>query len=324
MKTALIFGCTGQDGSYMVEHLLKKNYKVYGLIRKSATGNTKNINHILEDKKINEKKFFIVKGDLNDHFSIQKLIKNLKINEIYNFADQDHVGWSFDIPNYSFSTTAGSLVNILEAIKDLKKKVKYFHPLSSNMFGKTNKKKQNENTKFNPQSIYAISKVSCYFLCNFYREAFNLKIYNSIFYNHESPRRSKEYVTKKIVEHVCEIYRGKRKYLELGDISAKIDWGYAKEYMEIAHKIMQSNKPDVYIVGTGKTHSVEEFAKKCFNCVGLNYRKYLKINKKFVRPTKTSILSGDTSKLRKTINHKIKYNIDDLVKIMMNDALKKI
>jgi GDPmannose 4,6-dehydratase len=297
---------------------------VYGLIRKSATGNTKNINHILEDKKINEKKFFIVKGDLNDHFSIQKLIKNLKINEIYNFADQDHVGWSFDIPNYSFSTTAGSLVNILEAIKDLKKKVKYFHPLSSNMFGKTNKKKQNENTKFNPQSIYAISKVSCYFLCNFYREAFNLKIYNSIFYNHESPRRSKEYVTKKIVEHVCEIYRGKRKYLELGDISAKIDWGYAKEYMEIAHKIMQSNKPDVYIVGTGKTHSVEEFAKKCFNCVGLNYRKYLKINKKFVRPTKTSILSGDTSKLRKTINHKIKYNIDDLVKIMMNDALKKI
>ena len=324
MKTALIFGCTGQDGSYMVEHLLKKNYKVYGLIRKSATGNTKNINHILENKKINEKKFFIVKGDLNDHFSIQKLIKNLKINEIYNFADQDHVGWSFDIPNYSFSTTAGSLVNILEAIKDLKKKVKYFHPLSSNMFGKTNKKKQNENTKFNPQSIYAISKVSCYFLCNFYREAFNLKIYNSIFYNHESPRRSKEYVTKKIVEHVCEIYRGKRKYLELGDISAKIDWGYAKEYMEIAHKIMQSNKPDVYIVGTGKTHSVEEFAKKCFNCVGLNYRKYLKINKKFVRPTKTSILSGDTSKLRKTINHKIKYNIDDLVKIMMNDALKKI
>jgi GDPmannose 4,6-dehydratase len=324
MKTALIFGCTGQDGSYMVEHLIKKNYKVYGLIRKSATGNTKNINHILEDKKINEKKFFIVKGDLNDHFSIQKLIKNLKINEIYNFADQDHVGWSFDIPNYSFSTTAGSLVNILEAIKDLKKKVKYFHPLSSNMFGKTNKKKQNENTKFNPQSIYAISKVSCYFLCNFYREAFNLKIYNSIFYNHESPRRSKEYVTKKIVEHVCEIYRGKRKYLELGDISAKIDWGYAKEYMEIAHKIMQSNKPDVYIVGTGKTHSVEEFAKKCFNCVGLNYRKYLKINKKFVRPTKTSILSGDTSKLRKTINHKIKYNIDDLVKIMMNDALKKI
>jgi len=324
MKTALIFGCTGQDGSYMVEHLIKKNYKVYGLIRKSATGNTKNINHILEDKKINEKKFFIVKGDLNDHFSIQKLIKNLKINEIYNFADQDHVGWSFDIPNYSFSTTAGSLVNILEAIKDLKKKVKYFHPLSSNMFGKTNKKKQNENTKFNPQSIYAISKVSCYFLCNFYREAFNLKIYNSIFYNHESPRRSKEYVTKKIVEHVCEIYRGKRKHLELGDISAKIDWGYAKEYMEIAHKIMQSNKPDVYIVGTGKTHSVEEFAKKCFNCVGLNYKKYLKINKKFVRPTKTSILSGDTSKLRKTINHKIKYNIDDLVKIMMNDALKKI
>ena len=173
MKTALIFGCTGQDGSYMVEHLLKKNYKVYGLIRKSATGNTKNINHLLEDKKIYEKKFFLVRGDLNDHFSIQKLIKNLKINEIYNFADQDHVGWSFDIPNYSFTTTAGSFVNILETIKDLKKKVKYFHPLSSNMFGKTDKKKQNEKTKFNPQSIYAISKVSCYYLCNFYRETFN-------------------------------------------------------------------------------------------------------------------------------------------------------
>ena len=324
MKTVLIFGCTGQDGSYMVEHLLKKNYKVYGLIRKSATGKKKNINHILKNKKKKKKKFFVVRGDLNDHFSIQKLIKNLKIDEIYNFADQDHVGWSFDIPNYSFTTTAGSVVNILETIKDLKKKVKYFHPLSSNMFGKTEKKKQNEKTKFNPQSIYAISKVSCYYLCNFYRETFNLQIYNSIFYNHESPRRSKEYVTKKIVDHVCEIYKGKRKYLELGDISAKIDWGYAKEYMEIAHKIMLSNKPGVYIVGTGRTHSVEEFSKKCFDYIGLNYKKYLKTNKKFVRPTKTSVLCGDTSKLRKTINHKIKYNIDDLVGIMMSDALKRI
>ena len=323
MKKAIVFGSTGQDGSYMCELLLKKNYKVFALVRKSATGNTKNLAHLIKDKKIFEKKFFLVRGDLNDHSSIHNLIIDIKPDEIYNFADQDHVGWSFSIPSYSLMTTSHSLINILETIKTYNKKIKYFHPLSSNMFGITNTKKQDEKTAFNPQSVYAISKVTCYYLCNLYRKVHNLKIYNAIFYNHESPRRSEEYVTSKIVKHVCDIYKKKRKFLELGDISARIDWGYAKEYVYFVQKIMQTKKPDVFIIATGKAHSVKEFAEKCFKYVGLDYKKYLKTNKKFLRPSKTSVLIGNTNKIKNTLKFKINYNLDKIIKIMMDHELNK-
>ena len=323
MKKAIVFGSTGQDGSYMCELLLKKNYKVFALVRKSATGNTKNLAHLIKDKKIFEKKFFLVRGDLNDHSSIHNLIIEIKPDEIYNFADQDHVGWSFSIPSYSLMTTSHSLINILETIKTYNKKIKYFHPLSSNMFGITNTKKQDEKTAFNPQSVYAISKVTCYYLCNLYRKVHNLKIYNAIFYNHESPRRSEEYVTSKIVKHVCDIYKKKRKFLELGDISARIDWGYAKEYVYFVQKIMQTKKPDVFIIATGKAHSVKEFAEKCFKYVGLDYKKYLKTNKKFLRPSKTSVLIGNTNKIKNTLKFKINYNLDKIIKIMMDHELNK-
>ena len=321
MKKAFVLGSTGQDGSYMCELLLQKKYKVYALIRKSATGNTKNIDHLINNKKVMDKKFFLVKGDLNDHNSIRNIISSIKPNEIYNFADQDHVGWSFAIPSYSLMTTSHSLINILESIKSTNKNIKYFHPLSSNMFGKTKSKLQNENTPFNPQSVYAISKVTCYHLSNLYRDVYGLKIYNTIYSNHESPRRSEEYVTKKIVKHVSEIFYKKRLKLELGDISAEIDWGYAKEYVEYTHKIMQTKKPDIFVIATGKSHSVKEFAQKCFKYVGLDYKKYLKTNKKFLRPAKTSSLVGDTSKIKKVLNFKIKYNLDRIIKIMMDHEL---
>ena len=324
MKKAFILGSTGQDGSYMCELLLKKKYKVYALVRKSATGNTKNIKHLINNKKILDKNFFLVKGDLNDHSSIHNIISSVKPDEIYNFADQDHVGWSFAIPSYSLTTTAHSLINILETINSTNKKIKYFHPLSSNMFGKTNTKKQNENTPFNPQSVYAVSKVTCFHLSNLYREVYGLKIYNSIYCNHESPRRSEEYVTRKIAKHVAEIFHKKRSILELGDIRAKIDWGYAKEYVEYAYKIMQTKKPDVFVVATGKAHSVKEFAQKCFKYVGLDCTKYLRTNKKFLRPAKTGVLIGDTSKIKKVMNFKIKYNLDKIIKIMMDHELNSL
>tara|TARA_B100000767_G_C19727259_1_gene520040 strand:+ start:460 stop:1437 length:978 start_codon:yes stop_codon:yes gene_type:complete len=324
MKKAFILGSTGQDGSYMCELLLKKKYKVYALIRKSATGNTKNIAHLINDKNIFDKKFFLLKGDLNDHNSIHSIISSIKPDEIYNFADQDHVGWSFAIPSYSLMTTSHSMINILETIRSTNRNIRYFHPLSSNMFGKTNVKKQNENTPFNPQSVYAISKVNCYHLSNLYREVYGLKIYNSIYYNHESPRRSEEYVTKKIVKHISEIFHKKRLILELGDISAKIDWGYAKEYVEYAYKIMQTKKPDVFIVATGKAHSVKEFAQKCFKYVGLDYKRYLRTNKKFLRPAKTGVLIGDISKIKKVMNFKIRYDLDKIIKIMMDHELNSL
>ena len=323
MKKVLILGVTGQDGSYLADFLLKKKYLVHGLFRKSATGNTKNIDHIINNSKVFNKSFFLHKGDLLDTVSLNNVINKVQPSEIYNFADQDHVGWSYEIPTYSFKTTALSVIEILEILKKSKKKIKYFQPISSNIFGITNSKKQNEETTINPNSIYGLAKATAYQACKMYSRIYNLFLCGAIFYNHESPKRSNDYVTKKIVENVCAIYHGKKKYIYLGDIKAKIDWGYAKDYVENAWKIMQLKKPDFFVIATGEVYSVEYFVKNCFSYVGLNYKKYLKINKKLLRPSKTNILTGDTKKAKKMFNYKIKTKLKDLIKIMMNHELKK-
>jgi GDPmannose 4,6-dehydratase len=324
MKKALVLGSTGQDGSYICENLLKNDYKVFALVRKSATGNLINIKNLIDNKKIYEKNFFLVRGDLNDYVSISSLIKKINPDEIYNFADQDSIGWSFSIPIYSFTTTSQSIINIFETIKIVNRNIKYFQPLSSNMFGISKKKTQNENTVFNPQSIYALSKVASFYICKFYRDIYKLKIYGAIFYNHESPRRSNEYVTKKIVNNVCEIYLKKRKFLELGDIKAKIDWGYAFDYVNYARIIMQQKKPDFFVIATGKANTVKDFAIKCFKYLNLNWKKYLKVNKKFLRPSATSVLIGDVTKAKKILNYKVDCNLDKLIKIMMDSELEKL
>ena len=323
MKKVLILGVTGQDGSYLTDFLLKKKYLVHGLFRKSATGNTKNIDHIINNSKLFNKSFFLHKGDLLDAVSLNNVINKVQPSEIYNFADQDHVGWSYEIPSYSFRTTALSVIEILEILKRSKKKIKYFQPISSNIFGITNSKKQNEETTINPNSIYGLAKATAYKACKMYSRIYNLFLCGAIFYNHESPKRSNDYVTKKIVENVCAIYHGKKKYIYLGDIKAKIDWGYAKDYVENAWKIMQLKKPDFFVIATGEIHSVEYFVRNCFAYVGLNYKKYLKINKKLLRPSKTNILKGDTRKAKKNFNYKTKTKLKDLIKIMMDHELKK-
>ena len=322
-KKALVFGSTGQDGSYMLELLLKKNYQVHGLVRRSATGNTKNIEHLINNKKLLNKNLFLHRGDLLDTHSISSIIRKVKPNEIYNFADQDHIKWSFEIPGYSFNVTAHSVIQILEIIKNTNKKIKYFQPISSNIFGLTKTKSQNELTNKDPNSIYSIGKIAAYHSCLMYNRIFNLFACGAIFYNHESPRRSSEYVTQKIVETVCKIYHGEEKYLHLGDISSKIDWGYAKDYVEAAWKIMQQKKPDFFVIATGKVTSVEYFLKKCFSYVGLNYKKYIKTDKKLFRPIKNSPLKGNTSKAKRAFGFKNKTSIDDLIGIMMDSELKK-
>tara|TARA_X000001036_G_scaffold429685_1_gene461226 strand:+ start:685 stop:1662 length:978 start_codon:yes stop_codon:yes gene_type:complete len=321
-KKALILGVTGQDGSYMADLLIKKKYEVHGLIRMSATGNTKNIKHLINNKLFN-KNFFLHKGDLLDTVSLNNIIDKVQPIEIYNFADQDHVAWSYEIPIYSFKTTVLSVIDILEIIKSKKRKIKYFQPISSNIFGLNKLKKQNEKTELNPNSVYALAKATAYHACKMYSRIYNLYLCGAIFYNHESPKRSNDYVTKKIVENVCEIYHGKRKSISLGDIKAQIDWGYAKDYVENAWKIMQLKKPDFFIIATGETHSVEYFLKHCFKYVGLNYKNYLKINKKLLRPSKTGILKGDTSKAKKVFRYNVKTRINKLIKIMMDAELKK-
>ncbi len=323
IKKALVLGSTGQDGSYMVEFLLKKKYQVHGLIRKSATGNTKNIQHLINNNKIFNKKFFLHRGDLLDTGSIDTLIKKIQPKEIYNFADQDHVSWSFSIPSYSLKVTALSVIEILEIIKN--KKIKYFQPVSSNIFGLTKEKKQNEKTEVNPNSIYALGKSTAFHACKMYNRIYNMHNCGAIFYNHESPRRTKEYVTQKIVHGVCDIYKNKSKNLYLGDLNAKIDWGYAKDYVEASWKIMQLKKPDFFIIGTGNSYSVKDFVSKCFRYVGLDYKKFVKINKKLIRPSKTSFLKADTNKALKYFNYnRNKTSLDKLIEIMMNERLNQI
>ena len=322
-KKILILGVTGQDGSYLMDFLIKKNYEVHGLIRKSATGNTKNIDHVINDSKLFNKSFFLHRGDLLDAVSLNNVIAKIQPAEIYNFADQDHVGWSYEIPTYSFRITALSVIEILEILKNSKKKIKYFQPISSNIFGITNSKKQNEETTVDPNSIYGLAKATAYQACKMYSRIYNLFLCGAIFYNHESHKRSKDYVSKKIVEDVCSIYHGKKKNIYLGDIKAKIDWGYAKDYAETAWKIMQLKKPDFFVIATGEVHSVEYFVKNCFSYVGLNYKKYLKIDKKLLRPSKTSVLKGDTRKAKRTFNYKTKTKLKDLIKIMIDHELKK-
>ena len=322
-KKALILGVTGQDGSYLLDFLIQKKYEIHGLIRKSATGNTKNIDHIINNNKIFNKHFFLHRGDLLDIGSINTIIKKTKPDEIYNFADQDHVGWSFEIPSYSFKATALSVIEILEIIKNKGKKIKYFQPISSNIFGLTSSKTQNEKTILNPNSIYALAKAAALQACKMYSRIYNLFICGAIYYNHESPKRSKDYVSKKIVQSVCEIYYGKKKYLYLGDLKAKIDWGYAKDYVECAWKIMQLKKPDFFVIATGQIYSVEYFVKQCFSYVGLDYKKFVKIDKKLIRPSKTSILKGNTAKAKKAFGYKLKTKLNDLIKIMMDSELKK-
>ena len=323
MKKILILGVTGQDGSYMADFLLKKKILVHAVIRKSATGNTKNIQHIINDSKIFNKSFFLHKGDLLDPISINNIIIKTKPDEIYNFADQDHVGWSRDIPVYSYSTTTLAVIQIFEFLKMQNRKIKFFQPLSSNMFGATKESSLSENSNLSPTSIYALAKSSTYLASKMYSKVNNLFICGAIFFNHESPRRSKEYVTTKIIKGVCDIYHGKKKYLYLGDISAQIDWGYAKDYVEMAWQIMQQKKPDFFIIGTGINTSVEKFADICFKHVGLNYKKYLKVDKKLLRSNKTKNLKANLKKSKKILKYKVKTNIHELIKIMMKNELEK-
>jgi len=317
-KKILILGITGQDGSFFAKLMHEKKYYVHGLVRKSATGNLTNIKEL-----INKKNFFIHHGDLLDFSSIAKIIKDIQPDEIYNFADQDHVRWSFEIPLYSFEVTGGSLIKILEIIKNVSSNSKFFQPFSSNMFGDSVNKKQDELERFSPMSVYAVGKITAYYLCEMYRKVYGLKIYGAIFYNHESEVRPEEYVTRKITKAVARIFLGKQKKLYLGDISAKIDWGYAKDYVEAAYKIMQLKKPDIFVIASGKSYSVEYFAKKSFEYVGLNYKKYLKVDKKLLRKSKTVSLVGNTNKAKKTFNYKSKTSLNKLISLMIDNDLKK-
>jgi GDPmannose 4,6-dehydratase len=322
MKKALIFGVTGQDGSYLAELLLEKGYEVHGLVRKSATGNLVNIQHLIDNKDIYNESFFIQKGDLLDITSIYRVISDVNPDEIYNEADQDHVRWSYDMVGYSSEITAASVAKILEIIKQINPSIRYFQPCTSNMYGISKEQTQNEETKFNPQSPYAISKTFAYYVTRYYREAFGIHACVGILFNHESPRRTPEYVTRKITQSVARIALKKQEKLYLGDLSAEIDWGYSPEYMECAWRMLQTKEGSDYIIASGKVHSVQDFVEEAFKIVDLNYKDYVETDSSLIRPTKTSPLVGDITKAKKELDWEPVTTFKELVALMVNEDLK--
>ncbi len=319
VKKALIFGVTGQDGSYLAEVLLKKGYEVHGLIRKTATGNTVNIQHLIDEDRI-----VLHKGDLADTTSIYRVINEVHPDEIYNEADQDHVSWSYASVDYSCDITGAAVARILEIIKQINPKIRFFQPVSSNMFGQATETPQTESTALNPQSPYAAAKVFAFMMCRYYREVFGIHVSTAIFYNHESPRRTEEYVTRKITRAAAMISKGLQKKLCLGNLDAKLDFGFAKEYMEVAWKIMQLDKPDDFIVCTGEMHSVREFLEEAFSVVSLNPDDYVEFDPRFMRPGKPISLCGDNSRLKGAIGTVPNIRFRELVRLMMEHDLREV
>ena len=329
-KTALIFGITGQDGSYLAEILLKKGYLVHGVVRRASTFNTGRINHIYQDPHTGNKKLFLHHGDLADAGTIRKIINKVGPDEIYNLAAQSHVKVSFEIPEYTMDITGNGALRILEAIKDFQdssgKKVKFYQASSSEMFG-SSPPPQNEKTPFVPQSPYGAAKVFAHNMANLYRDAYGVFAVCGILFNHESERRGETFVTRKITRGIAHIKAGLDKKLYLGNLNAKRDWGYAPEYMEAAWLMMQQPKPDNYVIGTGETHTVKEFVELAFKEAGLgDYKKYVEIDKQYYRPAEVNILVADARKAKKILKWKPKIKFKDLVKTMVwNDinGLKK-
>jgi len=323
-KKALVLGVTGQDGSYLAELLLNKGYEVHGMQRRSATGNTRNIDHLLADTGISGKRFFVHPGDLADTTSLYRLITEVNPQELYNEADQDHVAWSFACPDYSYDITGAAVGRLLEVVRQVNPKIRFFQPCTSNMFGKPAETPQKETTPFNPQSPYACAKILAFVLVRHYREAYGMFAANAILYNHESPRRSEEYVTRKITKAVARIAAGQQTSLTLGDLNARVDWGYSREYMEAVWRILQQPEADDFIISTGEAHSIQEFVDEAFGLVGLAPGKYVSVDKALLRPTSTGVLMGDTSKARRILGFEAKVKVKDLVRIMLEADLKSV
>ena len=323
MKKALITGITGQDGSYLAEFLLDKGYEVHGVIRRASTFNTSRINHLYNDPHVNGVKLFLHYGDLADSVQMVKLLYNLQPDEIYNLGAQSHVRVSFDVPEYTGDVVGLGAQRILEAIREagLVKKSRYYQASSSEMFGKVQEVPQTEKTPFWPRSPYGCAKMYAYWLTVNYRESYDLHASNGILFNHESPRRGETFVTRKITRAATRIKLGLQKELYLGNLEARRDWGYAKEYVEMMWLMLQQNKSDDYVVGTNETHSIKEFCEEAFGRLGLEWQKYVKYDARYERPAEVELLIGDPAKAKKQLGWEPKVRFKELVKIMVDHDL---
>ena len=342
-KIALIFGITGQDGSYLSEFLIKKNYIVHGVKRRSSSMNTSRVDHIYQDPHENKRNFFLHYGDITDSSSVSQIINDTQPNEIYNLAAQSHVAVSFEVPEYTANADALGALRILEAIKfhNLQKKTKFYQAGTSEMYGNVQSIPQNEKTDFYPLSPYGVAKLYAHWITKNYREAYKIFASNGILFNHESPRRGETFVTKKIVNGLCKIKAKKQKKLYLGNLNAKRDWGHARDYVQAMWKILQQKKPDDFVIATGKQYSVRQFVnivskklgyKIIWRGKGVNERGIDKntnkviivCDKKYFRPLDVNTLLGDSKKARKKLKWKPKINLNQLVDEMISSEMLTI
>ena len=334
MKKALITGITGQDGSYLAELLLEKGYEVHGIIRRASVFTTQRIDHIPEGKD-----FFLHHGDLSDSSNLGRLIRDINPDEIYNLGAQSHVAVSFEVPEYTAEVDAIGTIRILDAILALNPKIKFYQASTSELFGKVQEIPQKETTPFYPRSPYAAAKLYAYWITKNYREAYNLYACNGILFNHESPRRGETFVTKKITKAVANIYKGKQEKLVLGNLSAKRDWGHAKDYVEAMWLMMQLEKPEDFVIASGETHTVREFIEKAFKVVGVdiywkgsgvdekgynrkNDKVLIEVSPKYFRPAEVDLLWGNPKKANEELGWKPRVGFEKLIEIMVKYDLE--
>lgn len=322
MKKALITGITGQDGSYLAELLLEKGYEVHGIIRRASTFNTGRIDHLYTDPHIHGVRLFLHYGDIADSTNLIKLLYQIQPEEIYHLAAQSHVRVSFDIPEYTGDVTGLSTTRILEAIRQTEIGSRFYQASSSEMFGKVRQVPQTEKTSFYPRSPYGAAKVYAYWATVNYRESYDIFACNGILFNHESPRRGETFVTRKITRATACIKHGLEKKLYLGNLDAKRDWGYAKEYVEAMWLMLQQDQPDDYVIATGESHSVREFLDESFSYVGLDWQDHVEIDPKYYRPAEVDLLVGDASKAKNKLGWQPNTTFRQLVRLMVDADLE--
>lgn len=339
MKTALITGITGQDGSYLAEFLLNKGYEVHGIMRRSSSVNTQRIDGFCRERQDECKKMFLHYGDLSDTGSLNQLIYKIKPDEIYNLAAQSDVKISFDIPEYTSDVDALGTLRILEAIREVNPIIKFYQASSSELFGKVKEIPQSENTPFYPRSPYAAAKLYAYWITVNYREAYNLFASNGILFNHESPRRGENFVTRKITKGIANILNGTQDKLVLGNLDARRDWGFAGDYVEAIWLILQQSKPDDFVISTGETHTVREFCELAFRCAGIDLqwtgigvgekgidretgKELIAISSEYFRPSEVNLLLGDSTKAREKLKWEPKVSFEQLVCMMVENDRK--
>lgn len=322
MKKALITGITGQDGSYLAELLLHKGYEVHGVVRRSSSFNTGRIDHIYIDPHESSARLFLHFGDISDSEQISNIMQKIGPDEVYNLAAQSHVRVSFDVPEYTGNVTGLGTARLLESARRSDPNVRIYQASSSEMFG-SSPPPQNENTSFYPRSPYACAKLYSYWMTQIYREGYSLYISNGILFNHESPRRGETFVTRKITRGLTQILSKKSEYLYLGNLDARRDWGFAPEYVEAMWMILQQKEPEDFVIGTGETHSVNEFVNEVFSYAGLDPKAHVKIDQRYFRPTEVEVLIADASKANNKLKWKSKVKFSELAKIMVDSDMRK-